>query len=321
MNVTFNGIDISAHYDFPMEIYFCIVYTSQGTSETVVPRYPFRDGWGCSKVETCRANQSYNEYVRLKIAWLSLSEHKFFWCDDQLTSLRSNYCNQNFDKMLVGLATNGNIVVWGKSEDKSIILTKLKGQEIEMTLEEFLGFSSAYSIEEYCRLRMGASKERSNSIDFFKILMRQYNFKFKIISEDVLVQNKNIISKLQIKSFDGCYDKTNSTQLRDFGMRGVPTIISLKYDLNKAERLITFFLNEDILLFFTNFYGAHPETKTDFIIRIDAENRKYELALYRQGLKEPVVIPESAYQLIVFKNKFEDYRSENYNQPRGAWIW
>lgn len=72
---------------------------------------------------------------------------------------------------------------------------------------------------------------------------------------------------------------------------------------------------------FHHFYGAHPETKTDFIIRIDAENKKYELALYRQGLKEPVVIPESAYQLIVFKNKFEDYRSENYDQPRGAWIW
>lgn len=321
MNVTFNGIDISAHYDFPMEIYFCIVYTSQGASETVMPRYPFRNGWGCSNVETCRVNQTNNEYVRLKIAWLSLSEHKFFLCDDQLTSLRSNYCDQKFDKLLVGLATNGNIVLWGKSEDKSIILTKLKGQEIEMTLEEFLGFSSTYSIEEYCRLRMGASNERSNSIDFFKILMRQYNFKFKIISEDVLAQNENITSMLRILSFDGCYDKTNSCQMKNFGMRGVPTIISLKYDLNKAERLITFFLNEDILLFFTHFYGAHPETKTDFIIRIDAENKKYELALYRQGLKEPVVIPESAYQLIVFKNKFEDYRSENYNQPRGAWIW
>ena len=72
---------------------------------------------------------------------------------------------------------------------------------------------------------------------------------------------------------------------------------------------------------FRRFYGAHPETKADFIIRIDPENKKYELALYRQGLKEPVVIPESAYQMIVFKNKFEDYRSANYNQPRGAWIW
>ena len=47
----------------------------------------------------------------------------------------------------------------------------------------------------------------------------------------------------------------------------------------------------------------------------------YELALFRYGLKEPVVIPEEAYQLLVFKNRFEDFRSPNYDQPRGAWIW
>ena len=57
------------------------------------------------------------------------------------------------------------------------------------------------------------------------------------------------------------------------------------------------------------------------MIRIDSEKKIFELALYRYGLKEPQVISESAYQLFVFKNKFEYYRSENYNQPRGAWIW
>ena len=57
------------------------------------------------------------------------------------------------------------------------------------------------------------------------------------------------------------------------------------------------------------------------LVSVNAENKKYELALYRYGLKEPQVIPEDVYQLLVFKNKFEDYRSDNYNQERGAWIW
>lgn len=86
--------------------------------------------------------------------------------------------------------------------------------------------------------------------------------------------------------------------------------------------LLHIYFNEDVVFdVIKKTYGAHSDTKTDFIIRIDTKNKKYELALFRQGLKEPVVIPESAYQLIVFKNKFEDYRSENYKQPRGAWIW
>jgi len=81
------------------------------------------------------------------------------------------------------------------------------------------------------------------------------------------------------------------------------------------------FEDERIREVFDRFYGAHPDTKTDFIIKIDAERNKYQVAMYRYGLKEPVVLADDVYQLIVFRNKFECYRSDNYNQQRGAWIW
>lgn len=100
-------------------------------------------------------------------------------------------------------------------------------------------------------------------------------------------------------------------------------MIKIKWNDNNNNDYYAFYWMcvYNITEIFERFYGAHPDTKTDFIIRIDAENKKYELALYRQGLKEPQIIPEDAYQLLVFKNKFEDYRSDNYNQERGAWIW
>lgn len=118
------------------------------------------------------------------------------------------------------------------------------------------------------------------------------------------------------------FDKVNDDLLFKYCLRGKPDKLSIKWLIGKAEYSAYFWMDEEqITAVFERFYGAHPETKADFIIRIDAENRKYGLALFRQGLREPVVIPESAYQLIVFKNKFEDYRSENYDRPRGAWIW
>lgn len=93
-------------------------------------------------------------------------------------------------------------------------------------------------------------------------------------------------------------------------------------ECKKTEFIASFKLNdEEIQSVFDRFYGAHPETKTDIMIWIDSEKKKFELALYRYGLKEPQIINESTYQLIVFKNKFEYFRSENYDQPRGAWIW
>lgn len=122
--------------------------------------------------------------------------------------------------------------------------------------------------------------------------------------------------------FDGTFDKLHDDGLLKYHQAGKPKKLAIKWHIKKSEYTAYFwFEDEKICSIFERFYGAHPDTKTDFIIRIDAEQKKYELALFRQGLKEPQIIPEDAYQLLVFKNKFEHYRSDNYNQERGAWIW
>lgn len=144
---------------------------------------------------------------------------------------------------------------------------------------------------------------------------------FRVIVSDFNGQQLEII-QLKIIFLDGTLNSYNECIHLHYTKRPKPLKIRGKIKFGSSQYTMFFLFQEkNISRIFEKFYGAHPETKTDFIIRIDAENKKYELALYRQGLKEPVVIPESAYQLIVFKNKFEDYRSENYNQPRGAWIW
>ena len=122
--------------------------------------------------------------------------------------------------------------------------------------------------------------------------------------------------------FDGTHDKLHDDGLLKYHEAGKPKKLAVKWHIKKTEYVAYFwFEDERIREVFDKFYGAHPDTKTDFIIRIDTENKKYELALYRYGLKEPQIIPEDVYQLLVFKNKFEDYRSDNYDQERGAWIW
>lgn len=60
---------------------------------------------------------------------------------------------------------------------------------------------------------------------------------------------------------------------------------------------------------------------TDSVKLLKSAKKNGYYSLYRYGLRKPVIIPESAYQLTVFKSGFENFRSENYNQPTGAWIW
>ena len=59
----------------------------------------------------------------------------------------------------------------------------------------------------------------------------------------------------------------------------------------------------------------------DFLIHINEEFHIYESGLFCQGMEAPIVIPQEALQTIVFKNKFEEFRSENYHEAPGAWNW
>ena len=148
--------------------------------------------------------------------------------------------------------------------------------------------------------------------------LHQYNYRYNISIMDF----EHKLISVKDTNFNGCFSKMNDGSLLTHHNGGIPKKVSLEWHIRKSEYTAYFwFEDERICTIFERFYGAHPDTKTDFIIRIDAEQKKYELALYRQGLKEPQIIPEDAYQLLVFKNKFEHYRSDNYNQESGAWIW
>ena len=122
--------------------------------------------------------------------------------------------------------------------------------------------------------------------------------------------------------YDGTHDKLHDGGLLNYHEAGKPKKLAVKWHIKKSEYTAYFwFEDEAIRAVFDKFYGIHLDTKTDFVIHIDPEKKKYERALYRYGMNEPKPISEDAYKLIVFKNKFEHFRSDNYDQPRGAWIW
>lgn len=195
--------------------------------------------------------------------------------------------------LLIGLCCNGDIVSWDYAVPKSIIYKYFQ-----------------------C--------ERSNRI--VDCLMKQFSYRYNIIHDKNKKTHKDEtqhkLDYIEEALCDGTHDKLNDGGLLKYHQAGKPKKLHIQWHIGKSEYSAYFWFDDErIREVFDKFYGAHPDTKTDFIIRIDAENKKYELALYRYGLKEPQVIPEDVYQLLVFKNKFEDYRSDNYNQERGAWIW
>ncbi|MCC8174962.1 MAG: hypothetical protein LUC85_04000 [Bacteroidales bacterium] len=136
--------------------------------------------------------------------------------------------------------------------------------------------------------------------------------------DDIKVELTGLVEAL----WDGTFDKLNDGSLMKYHMAGKPKRLALGWSQGKSQYSAYMWLDEDAIReTFERFYGAHPETKTDLIIRFSPDGARYELAMFRFGLKEPVVIKDDTYQVIAFKNGFEHYRSPNYSQPRGAWLW
>lgn len=246
------------------------------------------------------------------------------------------------ENLLIGLTPYGDVNCLGYTSLKSIILKNNSKKDIlknNLELTDYFPLSLGLTCRDYRQKYLSKYNETiadiQTSNDLFRSIMKQFHYRFIIkvgkLNEKI---KDNEIADLNIHEdaveldyveealYDGTHDKLHDGGLMQYHQAGKPKKLKIQMHKGRTEWSAFLWFDEDrIREIFDRFYGAHPDTKTDFIIHIDAEKNKYELGLFRYGLKEPSVIPEDAYQMIVFKNQFECYRSQNYDQPRGAWIW
>ena len=208
----------------------------------------------------------------------------------------------------IGLCLDGTIAIWYGNRLKFELIRTFRASELKdrILTPDIISYRLSQTAE---------NKNRDLTLS-----AKRYNYRYFLenVSEKEIF-NKSLV--FEDYCFDESFNRLNDGYLLKYHEACPPKKLHYKYVIEKIAYELFFIIEKSIIAIFERFYGAHPETKTDFIIRIDAEQKKYELALYRQGLKEPQIMPEDAYQLLVFKNKFEHYRSDNYNQERGAWIW
>lgn len=265
---------------------------------------------------------------------------------------------QLYNYIVVGMAPYGGVAIWVHGDSKSTIIGWYHAEQTKVEMKDFMPMNPTVTLDENCnfyinndsRVKENLEKNGLPPRDLFDNYMKQFTYRYQVefrhwdeekeewskddgASQTASLPNTNLptpdtdqpISELDYIEealFDGTHDKLHDGGLMKYHEAGKPKKLAVQWHEEKKEWTAYFWFEDEVIRsIFDRFYGAHPETKTDFMIRIDAEKNKFELALYRYGLKEPQVISESAYQLIVFKNKFEFFRSENYNQERGAWIW
>ena len=332
----------NAHFHYPMDTIFGLLWLNEKKSVEIPKVIPYLGEWGEILSNKIAIEPLLEMPIKISLLWISLVESEMYLLENALpeTELFNLFNTEDdYTHIVIGMAPYGHCSIWVAGLRKSSYVCSFQAKKLpNIDFKKVNIYNLDMGIKEYCHFLL----KKSNGIleclpprNLFAKYMQQFTYRYlplfekwigkedekwrKYDEEDKAIPEFEYIEEAL---YDGTHDKLHDDGLLKYHEAGKPKKLAVKWHVKKSEYTAYFWVeDEEICAIFDKFYGAHRDTKTDLIIHIDVEKNKYELALYRYGLKEPQVIAERAYQLIVFKNKFECYRSENYNQPRGAWIW
>lgn len=336
---------------YPTETFFGNLMWSEDDGISVPYCCPFSDEWGKPVSMYVDDEKAFPVPLFIDMIWLSLVENKFYSIEEDLPKDDIEQLLQEADEkdgqplyiyIVVGMAPYGRVALWLHGDKRAKLVAWMEAEETDVEMEDFCP-STNLSRNEYVKMMLESVEEarvnlEANGLpprDLFDNYMKQFTYRYLPMFEhwdegeekwqpytEEEQETKPELDYIEEALYDGTHDKLHDGGLLNYHEAGKPKKLAVKWHIKKSEYTAYFWLeDETIRAVFDKFYGIHPDTKTDFIIHIDPMKNKYQLALYRYGLKEPQILPEEAYQLIVFKNKFEHFRSENYDQPHGAWIW
>ena len=338
---------------YPADSFFALLYLNRNDALEVPKRYPFCGEWG-AVLSTHLKEEEYSSMPEsLDMVWLSIIERKFYSIINSLptTQLEHLFCEEDeagknlFTHIVVGMAPYGGLALWSHGNLKSVLVEWLHAEQTEVTMEDFLPQNPGLTLKQVCdfyinndpRVRSNLERNGLPPRDLFDNYMKQFTYRYQVefghwdeesqtwnayTEEEKEKQQLPELDFIEEALFDGTHDKLHDGGLMKYHEAGKPKKLAVQWHAGKKEWTAYFwFEDQKIRNVFDRFYGTHPDNKADLVLQIDQEKNRYELSLFRYGLPEPRVISERAYQLIVFKNKFECFRSSNYAQERGAWIW
>ena len=331
---------------FPMEIVSAFFSVDDILME-IPKQTPFHNVWG-QPISLCiRVHHNLAFPDKLEMIWLSLVEKNFYSLiidlpKQKMESFWEEYVESaSLTHILVGMAPYGNVALWMAGTKKTKLVEWVRGKlEIQGVENYFIG-NETITFFDYCDYYLNEYSEVIDNLqsyglpprNLFDKYMQQFNYRYvphfmhwDDDAEDWLPYEEGEcipeFDYIEEALFDGTHDKLHDGGLLKYHSAGKPKKLAVKWHVKKAQYTAYFWMEEDIIAdIFEKFYGAHPDTQADLELHVDYERNIFEFSFYRHGLREPLYFSPDTYQLIVFKDGFERFRSENYDQPHGAWVW
>lgn len=269
---------------------------------------------------------------RLYLKYYSSIEKKYFEIDTALdvktieTLWKNKEQNDHlfpYKSFVIGIAPYGGIAVWMRSSTKQVLLHWFKAEPAAAS--GVLNDDDSEMDEDEMPFTPDHIEKCMSQYTFRYIPMEEYWDGKEWISYDKenLYYDDFDVDDLSQKCLDGTFTRPANLTLLDFHQSGLPSHLAVSWYEGRAAFEAYFWINKyDILHFMDTIIQADSNTKLDVLVRIDTRANQYELAFRRSDmLTSTYILTPDSYELLVFRNNHQHYKSKNYNQEDLAWDW
>jgi hypothetical protein len=315
---------------YPTELYLGDFIFEDGTKLYIPESHPFATSWGKSISTYILDDNMHCVPIFIVIAWYSILENQFYVVANELPKhkikdlfLKINNTTKEsiYNSIIAGMAPYGGLAIWLSGNGITTEVAWLHGEKIDVEMKDFAPHYSG-SRDEYVKSVLENCKEACENFQKNglpdKMLFERYMTKFNYCITPKFEDEEATFDGIELWYFNGEYNATHSGEHAICTMRAKPYKIVINWSVGKHKYGGYFWTDEQkIIDTFAQFYADNAQQEGNLIIEIGKSNEAFRFSL--QSDSSIVEIPIEDLQIMVFKNKFESYRSKNYNKPQGGW--
>ncbi len=317
---------------YPVKVLESALHFLEGDDDArPIPLYENKSGdWG-DQAPVDEDGTFYPMPGALWLLWWSVPEQKCYDIEMLLNPMLSERLwkehaqgteAEQYKYFVFGMSPYGGVAFWMKGQKKSILLDWSYANEEVLHEYEFAALD-----------KMGLFSEPAllPPKEFFDQNMQQFTYRY-VALEDYWDGNawqpfdddndEVFCDHVEELLYDGTRDQLGSEYLFDYHQAGMPkSLAAVWYDDRDEYKAFFWLKNEGIKKIFQRVYYKKSDAKADFIIRFDLKSNKYELALRREDIVQPVIIPQDDYEVLVLRNGNKCMQSDNFSREWDAWRW
>ena len=315
---------------YPTELFFGDFIFSDGKRLYIPESIPFAGTWGIGGATHILNNNLHPAPAAIDIIWLSLAENQFYSLkaalpkekiESLLAEIDEKTKEQKYNYIIAGMAPYGGLAVWLSGNEIIIEVAWLQAEPTNVEMTDFAPngtLSQKEYVETYFKECEDAYENyKKNSLPD-KMLFERYMQKFNYRIMPTFENEEAVFEEINLFYYNGELNTTNSGEHAENAMRAKPYKIVLNWSIGKIQYGGYFWTDEKkIIETFAKFYGNDTQKEGNLVIEVGESNNQFKFFL--QDDTTVAEIPVEDMQIMVFKNKYEYFRSENYDRPQGGW--